>query len=107
MKAKSLEGIVCYGIRAEALKLLAKYLPILAFVKPPLIRERARSWVLQAIYCDIIQLADRDCMARVTWCQLDNRNDPLEECFAVMGIVEPSEPVTMLYTSGFCDPLNH
>ena len=63
MKAMSLEGLVCYIIRAEAVKVQGKYFPILAWVKMPFIKKYANKWVLEAIDHDIIQHFDGNNMA--------------------------------------------
>lgn len=63
MKIKSLEDFVSYGIQAEVVKLLAKCISILAYVKPLLVKEHAGLWVLQVIKYDIIELTVSDCIA--------------------------------------------
>ena len=101
IKTKSSKDLVCYVICAEAPKVQSKCLLILAWVKTPLVREYAGTWILETIDHDIIQLFDRNNMAQRSGYQLYNHNNPLEECFAATRIEKLYNPVLLLYTLGF------
>ena len=91
-------------IRAKALKVLGKYLPIFVQDKTSFVKEYAGTWAPKAIDYNIIQLFNSNNMAKNSWCQLENCNDPLKKCFAAIEIVKLCKPVLLLYNPGFSNP---